>query len=126
MTTPANQFKFSRNMRLRKQHEFDHVYKQRVIHHTGPLRIFAATNQLTHPRLGLSVSRKVGNAVTRNKIKRLLREAFRLTQHDLPPGYDFIIVVRKHDTLSLTEYQDLLLSATNVLTQKWQKRNPSP
>lgn len=49
------------------------------------LRLSAARNDLGHPRLGLVVSRKVGGAVVRNRWKRLLREAFRLSQHDLPP-----------------------------------------
>ena len=46
------------------------------------------------PRLGLSVGRKVGGAVQRNKVKRLLREAFWEAADDVPPGHDFVIVAR--------------------------------
>lgn len=57
--------------------------------------VHGCENGLAHPRLGLSVSRKVGGAVVRNRWKRLLREAFRLSRRDLPPGVDLVIVPRQ-------------------------------
>ena len=65
-------------------------------------------NDLVHPRLGIAIPRRVGAANRRNRIKRLLRESFRLMQHDLPSGDHFVAVVRPHEPLPLAEYQRLL------------------
>jgi ribonuclease P protein component len=57
--------------------------------------VYGVENGLDHPRLGISASkRKVRKATDRNRVKRLLREAFRLNKSDLPPGVDLIVVPR--------------------------------
>jgi ribonuclease P protein component len=73
----------------------------------------------------LSVPKRVGTAPTRNRVKRMLREAFRLTQHDLPRPYDLVVVVRPHKPMILAEYQRLLSALLIKLHQEWQKR-PAP
>ena len=58
----------------------------------------------------------------RNRIRRLLREAFRLMQHDFPRGYDLVVVVRPHEPLMLAEYQRMLSAMVVKLHQTWQRR----
>ena len=74
--------------------EFERCYARKRSVSDGLLIVYACENELAHPRLGCSVSKKVGNAVVRNRYKRLFREAFRLVQHDLPSGVDLILIPR--------------------------------
>ena len=85
---------FPRAYRVGRRTDFDRAYRQRATASDGLLLVFACRNDLPHPRLGLSVSRKVGGAVVRNRWKRRLREAFRLTRPRLPPGVDLIVIPR--------------------------------
>lgn len=92
MTQPdgSQDFRFPKRLRVRTPREFDLVYATKVHAADDVLVVNAAGNGLPHPRLGLSVSRRVGNAVVRNRWKRLIREAFRLQQHRLPAGIDLV------------------------------------
>lgn len=85
---------FPQHVRLKTPAQFKAVYDRKRSASDGVLVVYAAANGLAHPRVGLSVSRKVGNAVVRNRWKRLLREAFRLNSHALPAGLDFILIPR--------------------------------
>jgi ribonuclease P protein component len=112
-------YAYARKHRLQHALEFDAVYAAKVRESRGPLTVYGLPNELGHPRLGLSVGRKVGIAAKRNRIKRLLREAFRLLQHDLPRGYDFVVAVRPHDVALLADYQRMLSAAMLKLHAKW-------
>ncbi len=70
---------FPKKCHIRRGADFQRVYRRRAIASDDRLLVFACENGLPHPRLGLSVSRKVGGAVVRNRWKRLIREAFRLS-----------------------------------------------
>ena len=85
-------FRFPAHLRLKTPAEFKAVYDRKKSASDDALIVYAAENGLPHPRLGVSVSRKVGNAVVRNRYKRLFREAFRLLQHELPNGVDFVLI----------------------------------
>lgn len=87
-------FKYPQTHHMKTPAEFERCYARKRSAADGLLVVYACENGLVHPRLGCSVSRKVGNAVVRNRYKRLFREAFRLSQHDLPPGVDLILIPR--------------------------------
>lgn len=109
-------------MRLSGRRAFASVFAGKVRKTVGPLTVHSLPNDRSHPRLGLTVSRSVGTAVKRNQIKRLLREAFRLMQHDWPWGYDVVVVVRPHATLTLAEYQKAFFTAMRSVHQRWSER----
>ena len=84
--------RFLAKYRIRSGSDFRRAYQRRRSVSDGVLLVYACENGCDHPRLGLSVSRKVGPAVTRNRWKRVLREAFRLARLDLPPGVDLVVI----------------------------------
>ncbi|MFO0803724.1 MAG: ribonuclease P protein component [Gemmataceae bacterium] len=92
--TAALRYTFPQSRRLKTTAQFDRVYGRKRSVSDAVLIVYACENDLGHPRLGCSVSKKIGNAVVRNRYKRLFREAFRLLQHDLPQGTDFILIPR--------------------------------
>ena len=118
-------YTFPRTHRLTHVKLFDAVYAAKTRESRGPLTVFAVPNDLGHPRLGLSVPKRVGTAPKRNRIKRLLREAFRLLQHDWPPGrgYDLVINVRPHDVAILADYQRMLSGMFIKLHRIWAQRD---
>ena len=86
----------SRRGRLSRSAEFDRVFRQGRSHANRVLVLygFPRSDAAAEPRLGLSVSRRVGGAVERNQVKRLLREAFEREAERLPSGHDVVIVAR--------------------------------
>lgn len=112
-------------MRMSGALAFARVFRRGKRRLAGPLHFFALPNDKAYVRIGLSVSRRVGSAVERHRIKRLLREALRLDQHVLPSGYDVIVKVRPHQALSLEEYQALFRRALEQLDAQWRRASDS-
>ncbi|MBC8200654.1 MAG: ribonuclease P protein component [Planctomycetes bacterium] len=101
---------FPRAYRVTLKKDFSTIFSTGVRRTFGPLLFHVSENTIGHSRLGLSIPRRVGNAVMRNRIKRRCREAFRQSK-DVLPAVDIIITVRPHDELSLDGYTQLLLKA---------------
>lgn len=114
----GRQFGFGPEYRVRRQADFQRAYRLRCSASDGRLVLFAAANGLTHPRLGLSVSRKIGNAVVRNRWKRLLREAFRLSRERLPQGLDLIVCPRPGVVPDREELSHSLTRLAGKLSQR--------
>jgi len=117
MDTPLR-FHFPRHRRLLRPAQFELVYGDGRSVRRGPLLVHAMPSE-HDTRIGFSVSRKVGNAVRRNRIKRKLRDAFRRMQHDLPGRYDLVVTVRRHDPFTQDEYDRILRDAMEALHQRW-------
>lgn len=103
---------------LRRPADFRRVYDRKRSISDDLIILFACPNDLPHSRIGLSVSRRFGNAVRRNKLRRLYREAFRCTKTELPTGLDLVIVPRSDIMPSLVQ----LLESFRTLTPKVAKR----
>lgn len=122
-STEAGGKRFPKSHRLSSDRDFQAVFGTRHRRESGPLLVYGRPNQLEHPRLGLSVSRKVGGAVMRVRIKRHLREAFRTLLPQFRSAFDFTVVVRPHRVLKSAEYQRHLDTAMRKVVQEW---NPGP
>ncbi len=80
--------------RIKQNYEFRRLYRRGKSAATPFLVVYALKNRRSFSRIGLTVSPKLGGAVTRNRIKRLLREAYRLHEDEIITGYDLILVAR--------------------------------
>lgn len=81
--------------RIRHTSEFDHVFKKRRKLYVGKLITYFCPSEYSHPRLGVVISkRNLQHAVDRNRVRRVLKELFRLNQHQLP-ALDMVIIAQK-------------------------------
>ncbi|MDD5326824.1 MAG: ribonuclease P protein component [Phycisphaerae bacterium] len=87
------QFFFSKKKRLVSNKQFKAVMARNVRVSNGTLVLYVAENDCGCPRLGVSVGKNCGGAVQRNWLKRLLREAFRQSQRDISPGFDYLLMI---------------------------------
>ena len=86
---------FGKDERIRKRQDYLRIYQDGVRSHTRRFTIITCPNAGGRRRLGMTVGKKVGNAAQRNRMKRLLREFFRLNKSRLPASQDIVIIVKK-------------------------------
>jgi ribonuclease P protein component len=110
--------RFPKSLRLKREADFQRVYACQCKAADGVLLLFADRNELNVTRFGLSVSRRHGGAVVRNRLKRLLREAFRLSQHDLPKGFDLVAIPLDARKASLEGYRRSLQKLAERLARR--------
>ncbi|SIS54551.1 ribonuclease P protein component [Salimicrobium flavidum] len=98
--------------RIKKNKEFQNVFKNGKSFANRQLVLYYLKKDQPHFRIGLSVSKRIGNAVMRNKVKRYLREAFHELEDELHQDYDFVIIARK--PVNAMEYHDVKKSLQHV------------
>jgi ribonuclease P protein component len=120
-------FQLTTAMRLRRSQDFERTYADGLRAGDGHLLVFVVANGQPLTRAGLSVSRKHGSAVIRNRKRRLLREAFRLNQHRLPAGLDLILIPRFRADSTIHDYaRSLVLLTRQLHSQISRKSDPPP
>lgn len=114
-----------RTRRLAHDREYEAVFAAKVRSNAGPLTVFSLETDRAFCRLGLSIGKRVGGAVVRNRLKRMLRESFRLTRAEhsaQPPFFDFVISARAHKPATLAQYKLWLLEAITKSRASWKRR----
>ena len=116
----ALRFRDPKSMHLRRSQDFARLYADGQRAGDEHLLVFAAANELSANRLGLSISRKHGTAVRRNRKRRRIRDAFRRLQHDLPQGCDFVVVPRLREDSTLQDFRNSLRKLIRKLAKRIQ------
>jgi ribonuclease P protein component len=109
--------------RVRKQADFDRAYQARIFAADAVLIVNAAANGMPHSRLGLSIGKIVGNAVVRNRWKRLVREAFRLSRGELPAGLDFVVRPQKGAVAEFEAVRRSLASLAAKIARRMERQS---
>ncbi len=106
--------------RLRKNEDFQSVYKSGKSFANKYFVIYVSKNQLDINRLGVSVSKKIGNSVVRHRMKRLVKETFRLRKDMSDSGLDIVVIIRKGaEELDNKAAVEALQSLMRILIHKY-------
>ena len=114
--------RFPKSVRLVSQLDFDRVFHDGVVASDSVLVIHAVRGKQPWTRIGLSVSKRVGNSPTRNRWKRLIREAFRRQKTELPLGIDMVVRPKRG---SVPDYELVFKSILKLAMQLDRKLKPS-
>ena len=115
---------FPREQRLGGRGVFAAIYANGSRQNAGPLLVYSLPNSRPFNRWGLSAGRRIGTAVRRNRLKRLIRESIRLLKCEVAGGYDVVIVIRAHEPLKVGLYRQKLKTAMAQAHEHWSKGGP--
>ena len=119
MSDATPSFKFQKHEHLRRPEEFQRVYDRRRSASDEWLIVYACENDLGHLRVGFSVSKKVvGDAVDRNRMRRLYREAFRLTRHEIQTGLDLVLIPKRAEEPPLEALKGSLVKLVRQVAKR--------
>lgn len=116
-------FSFPKSRKLTTNGQFKGVLDKKLSVRDGLMVLYMAENKLDIPRLGISVPKTCGNAVLRNRLKRLVRETFRHNQHKIPHNFDYVVIMsaqckEKYKNITLQQLSDSFLSLINKTCEK--------
>jgi ribonuclease P protein component len=116
--SPRRTYAFRPAEHLKRPADFRRVYERRRSASDAWLIVYACPNALPYLRVGFSVARKVGPATHRNRLRRLYREAFRLSRQDMPVGLDLVLIPRRSDEPTLDELKRSLPRLVHQLARR--------
>ncbi|MGB9812600.1 MAG: ribonuclease P protein component [Thermovenabulum sp.] len=102
-----------KRLRLTKNFEFNVVYKKGRRMVCPLFSMYIKKNKIGYSRFGISVSKKIGKSVVRNKIKRRIKEALRKNYSNIKPGYDIVISARKD--ISIADFHEIEKNIVELL-----------
>ena len=120
MTTPGDE-RFPKSLRLVSPLDFDRVFKEGVVASDSVLVMHAVRGKHAWTRIGLSISKRVGNSPIRNRWKRLIRESFRRQKSELPIGIDMVVRPKRGAVL---DYELVFKSVLKLAMQLDRKLKP--
>lgn len=108
---------------LKKNHEFQSVFKSGRSYANKLFVMYVSKNQLDRNRIGISVSKKVGNSVVRHHVKRLVKESYRLHEEMFNSGLDIVVIARNNAAdFTYQEAESALLHLWNLHSKKLDKQ----
>ncbi len=107
---------FGKRDRIRKRKDFLRIYQKGIRTSSKNFITILSSNQTGTRRLGITVTKSVGNSVKRNRVKRLLREFFRLNKDKLPDSQDMVIIVKKD--IPFLKYQDVCAELKDLFLER--------